>query len=274
MKFISFASSSRGNCTFVSYKNTNLLIDCGISRKRVVNALEKYNKTLDDIDCILLTHSHDDHISGLPMILKEHDIKLMSQRETLEKVLKLCNEKGIKVNTESFRIVRPVNILNADSYVRIKDINVYPLKGTHDVPSLYFKLTLGDTNIATLTDMGEYSDYTIRSLEDVSHLMLECNYDKEMLMDSEVYKPMLKSRIMGRGGHLSNVDCSEIIMKLSTGVLKNVFLSHISDETNSEEYAFEFVNKYLKEKATSNLILPKVEISRRLEITEIINDDN
>lgn len=273
MRFISFASSSKGNCALISYKNTNVLVDCGISKKRIVESLSKYGLTLNDIDCIFITHSHADHISGLQSVLKDNDIKIVSQRDTLKSIAKFLDEKGVKANLENFKIVSPINILNENSCMSVGDIKFYPLKGCHDVPSLYYKFVLGDTIVAILTDMGQYNDYNLRTLDDVKYLMLECNYDNDMLMDNS-YPPFLKNRILGSGGHLSNINCSEIIMKIANDNLKEVYLSHISDDSNSEEYAYEFVTKYLEENYKEERKLPEIKVSKRVEITEILNNDN
>lgn len=274
MKFISFASSSKGNCALISYKNTNILVDCGISKKRIVESLDKYNLTLNDINCILITHAHSDHISGLQNILKDYDIKIISQRDTLTYIANTLENKNIKVNLDNFKIVNPVNILNNDSGIRINDIIFYPLKGCHDVPSLYYKFVLDDIVLAILTDMGKYNEYNLMSLSDVNYLMLECNYDSQLLLDNS-YPAILKDRIMGSGGHLSNIDCSNIIMNIANDNLKEVYLSHISDDSNSEEYAYEFVTNYIKDnyKNINNSSIPKIKVAKRLEITEIINSD-
>ena len=269
MRFVSFASSSKGNATLISYKNTNILVDCGISRKRIVENLARYDLAISDLDCIFITHEHSDHISGLPMLLKYDDVKIAGLRETLVAVSNNLERANVKANYENFKIIKPVNLLNEDSYILVNDIKVYPLKGCHDVPSLYYKFSLGDTKIAILTDMGKYSENVIRNLSDVNYLMLECNYDNDMLMESKRTED-LKLRILGDGGHLSNVDCCEIIDKISNGILKEVYLSHISDETNSEEYAFEFVNNYFNKRKVTNL--PMIRVTKRLELTEIINN--
>ena len=273
MRFISFASSSKGNCALISYKNTNVLVDCGIPKKKIVECLNQYNLTLNDIDCIFITHQHTDHISGLQSILKDNDIKIVSQRDTLKFIANFLDEKGVKVNLDNFKIVSPINILNDNSCMSVGDIKFYPLKGCHDVPSLYYKFVLGDTVVAILTDMGKYNEYNLRTLADVEYLMLECNYDNDMLMDNS-YPSFLKHRILGAGGHLSNINCSEIIMSIANDKLKEVYLSHISEDSNSEEYAYEFVTNYLQENYNGEKALPGIKVSKRLEITEILNDEN
>ena len=271
MRFISLASSSKGNAALISYKNTNILVDCGISKKRIVELLDRYGLTLDDINYILITHEHSDHIAGLPAILKEHDIKIVSQRETLSYILKYCEDKNVKVNVDSFKIISPVNILNDNSLFELGDIKFYPLKGRHDVASLYYKFILGDTIVAILTDMGAYNEYNVRTLEDVDYLMLESNYDEEMLIGNN-YPAWLKSRIMGEGGHLSNRDCANLIIKLAGKNVKEIYLSHISEDSNSEENAINFVNKYINDNFGDQANLPTIKVAKRLEVTEIIND--
>ena len=275
MRFISFASSSKGNCALISYKNTNILVDCGISKKRIVESLKNYDLTLNDIDCIFITHSHSDHILGLQAILKDNDIKIVSQRDTLAFIANSLEEKNIKVNLKNFKIVNPINILNDNSGLHIGDIIFYPLKGCHDVPSLYYKFALDDTVIAILTDIGKYNDYNLRTLADVNYLMLECNYDSQLLLENS-YPANLKDRIMGEGGHLSNIDCSNIILNIANDNLKEVYLSHISDDSNSEEYAYEFVNRFLHDNydIKNHGILPNIKVAKRLDITEILNTED
>lgn len=270
MKFVSFASSSRGNCSYISYKDTNILVDAGISKKRIVENLAKYGKTLSDIDAILITHEHEDHIAAIPNILKNNDIKIMSQRETLESIARYCKNKGVNVNFANFKIIRPINVFNEDICISIKDIKAYPIKGSHDVPSVFYKFLLGDIFVAIMTDIGKYNDYVVNSISDTKYLMLECNYDTQMLMDSEKYPAYLKNRILGDKGHLSNVCCAEVIMRLQN--TEKVYLSHISDETNSEEYAINFVNKYISENYKDDKKLPDVDICKRLEETIIVNE--
>ena len=271
MRFISLASSSKGNAALISYKNTNILVDCGISKKRIVEILGNYGLTLNDIDYILITHEHSDHIAGLPAILKDHDIKIISQRATLSYILKYCEDKNVKVNVDSLKIISPVNILNDNSMFELGDIKFYPLKGHHDVASLYYKFVLGDTVIAILTDMGEYNEYTVRTLEDVDYLMLESNYDEELLIGNS-YPAWLKKRIMGEEGHLSNRDCANLIMKLAGKNVKEIYLSHISEDSNSEENAISFVSQYINDNKDENANIPTIKVAKRLEVTEIIND--
>lgn len=271
MKFVSLASSSKGNSAYISYKNTNILVDAGISKKRIEESLSVYGKSLKDIDFIFITHSHEDHIKALPYILKEYkNLNVYSQIDTLKSIVSYCEYKGIDVNFDNLRILRPVNFENEGSFILAKDIKVIPIKGNHDVPSLYYKFILGDIIVAIITDMGTYTDYTIRSILDVNYLMLECNYDIDMLMSNEKYSPYLKNRILGKEGHLSNVDTANIIMKISSKNLKKVFLSHISEENNSEEYALSFVKKYIEENKVGNIVLPEIHVSKRLSETVIV----
>lgn len=272
MRFVSFASSSKGNSALISYKDTNILVDCGISRKRLIENLSRYELTLDDIDSIVITHSHTDHIGGLASILKYNDIKIVGLKETLSEVADLLEKNNISANYDNFKIIRPINPLNDDVYIKIKDINVYPLKGCHDVPSLYYKFDVGERKIAILTDMGAYNDSVIRNLSNVNYLMLECNYDEILLKESK--RPeSLKLRIAGSGGHLSNRECCEIISRLDHNVLKKVYLSHISEETNSEEYALKYVLNYFKINNSDIDLSDKIFVTRRIDYTEIVNDE-
>lgn len=272
MKFISLASSSKGNSALISYKNTNILIDCGLSKKIMESLLNEYGLSLINIDRIFVTHEHTDHILGIPYILNEHNIVVSSQHATLRKVLNYCEQKCSATSKFNFKELTPLNSYDENGYEEVGDIKVYPIKGIHDVPSMFYKFEASGTKFAIITDIGMYTDYIVDALKDCDYIMLECNYDLDMLMNNS-YPYFLKNRIRGKGGHLSNIECAEVIMKIA-GKPKAVYLSHISDESNSEEYALKFVKKYLKDHYTGNEKLPKIYIANRLTPTTIIDNED
>ena len=271
MKFISLSSSSEGNCIFVSYLNTNILIDLGISFKNLVENLDKIGFSVEDIDFVLITHEHSDHTKGLPMFYKYSKAILISQKQTLLAIKNQFDKLNKIFPIDLCRIIYPMNENNGE-IIKLKDIKVIPCISSHDVPCVFYKFILGEIKIAIVTDMGTYDDYTIRNLKDVNYMMLECNYDKERLISCSTYTYDLKKRIMSDKGHLSNTQCAELILKLLNENLKIIALSHISKNTNDEEYAYNYTIDYIKKNYDENKYLPKIFSTHRKDVTEIYND--
>ena len=274
MKFISLSSSSEGNCIFVSYLNTNILIDLGISFKNLVDNLSKIGHTIDDIDFVLITHEHSDHTKGLPMFYKYSKAILISQKHTLLSIKNQFDKTDKVFPIDLCRVIYPLNGMNESSgeIINLKDIKVIPFFCSHDVPCVFYKFILGNKKIAIVTDLGTYDEYTIRNLLDVNYMMLECNYDTEKLISCSNYTYDLKKRIMSDKGHLSNTQCAELIIKLLNDNLKIVALSHISKNSNDEEFAYNYTINFIKNNYKDNKTLPKIFSTHRKEITEIFND--
>lgn len=270
MKFISFASSSDGNAAYISYKNTDALVDCGIGIKKLVECLGKIDKTVQDIKYVFITHEHIDHIKSIvPLFKMNPNIIITGLSSTMITIAKKFLENSIVLRDRNFHSIYSDNPSDANKSSIFGDIIVYKYSGFHDVPSVYYKFIMGKEKVAIITDMGKYNDNVIETISDVDYLMLECNYDKEMLLNNPKYYPPLKNRIMGPNGHLSNVDTSEIIMKLAGKNVKRVYLSHISPNNNTEEYALSFVNDYIKNHYSGDKVLPEILVAKQKEMTYI-----
>ena len=272
IKIVSIRSSSDGNCTLVSNGNINILVDCGVSLKTINECLNEYNISFENINYIFITHSHSDHIKSIDKILTKYNIKIVGLRDTLNIIYNQLVNKNIKVNPKLFY---PLHIKNNffeyNKPLLIDNIKIKFLEAYHDVPCLFYKFYIDDIVFAILTDCGIYDTNILNFLSDVNYLMLECNYDVDMLKENKNYPDYLKKRISGNLGHMSNVDCSRIIYEIANKNLKLVCLSHISKNNNTEEYAYEFVNKYLNELNTKNKILPQIITASRYRYTKIYN---
>lgn len=273
MKFISLASSSSGNSTLISNDNINILIDCGISSKKLNESLNNYNLSLDDISYCFITHSHSDHIAGLYNLIKNYNIKIYGLRETLSEIIDYFKNKNLdtkSLNYDKLFVLDVKNTNDLNDYIKL-DNNFYisPNFCYHDVECVFYKIVIDDIKIAILTDCGKYDDYIINSIKDVNYLMLESNYDYQKLMNNQ-YPDFLKKRIRGDKGHLSNIDCAEIISKIINENLKIVCLSHISEHSNDNEFALKYVTDYLIENLSNNVSLPQLITAKKNEITNII----
>ena len=264
MKFVSLSSGSSGNSTFISYNNTNILIDCGISLKMLKSRLADIGEKVEDIDYLFITHSHDDHIKCIINLLGISDLKVFSREQILYDIIDRVSKDIITIDKN-----RLYPILDNYTRVNISDgfyVDVYDAH--HDVKCIYYKITCDDKVLAILTDNGHYDDNIINSLLNVNYLMLECNYDYDMLMDYAYYPTFLKSRISGDNGHLSNEACCEIIKRINNDKLKTVCLAHISEHSNTEEYALQYVNNYFSN--DKNIKLPNIIVASRHKITNIL----
>lgn len=264
MKFVSLASGSSGNATFISYADKKLLIDCGISLKLLKNRFKEIEENIEDLDYIFITHSHDDHVKSLSNIMSVTKAKVLSREQILNEIIdKYTKEKNLFDTNRFYPIPEDINNININD-----DFNIQIHNAFHDVRCVYYKIICGNDKLAILTDNGHYDDNIINTIMDVNYLMLECNYDYEMLMNYPYYPQFLKNRIAGDNGHLSNEDCCKIIKTINNENLKIVCLSHISEHSNTEELALKYVKQYFKK--YKNINLPKILTASKNNITNII----
>ena len=233
MKFCSLASGSSGNCEYVKSETTGLLIDGGISTKRIVGGLESIDEQAENLDGILVTHEHSDHIKGLEVFLSKYHVPVYATAPTLDAIAR--NDKKHRIDYSLF------NQIKADKGFLIGDIEVMPFATSHDAPgSVCFTLQNGKNKIGIATDLGIYDTYIRTKLENSNILFIEANYDVSMLQAGP-YPFYLKKRILSDIGHLSNDMSAKLILQLLCREVKHIFLGHLSKENNYPELAYETV---------------------------------
>ena len=233
MRFTTIASGSSGNCTYIGSENTHILVDAGISKKRIEEGLGELDLSLRDINAIFVTHEHTDHIAAIRMILKKHDIPVYATGGTIEGIRE-SDKKGEIDFSEFVRVY-------ADQPVTVGDMIINPMRISHDaLEPCGYRIFCGGKKIGVATDLGCYDEYTVRSLEGSDALLLEANHDVRMLQTGP-YPYRLKSRILGDKGHLSNDKSCELLLRLLHDGMKGVFLGHLSKENNMPELAYETV---------------------------------
>ena len=233
MRMCSIASGSSGNCIYVGTEATNLLVDVGISCKRIVAGLNQIGLAAKDIDGILITHEHSDNISGLGVMCRKFGIPIYATSGTISAIKKVSNLG--ELDDSLFRVVK------ADEKFILKDITVNPMKISHDAAQpVAYRFQYGNKRMAVATDLGTYDDYTVESLRGLDTLLLEANHDINMLQVGP-YPYALKQRILGKKGHLSNELSGRLLSRLLHDQLKSVFLGHLSKENNMAELAYETV---------------------------------
>lgn len=233
MKMCSIASGSSGNCIYVGTEATHLLVDVGISCKKTIEGLNKLGLTGRDLDGILITHEHADHISGLGVLSRKFGIPIYATAGTID-AIKNTGSLG-EIDASLFCEVA------ADEKMILKDITVNPMKISHDAAQpVAYRFQYGSSRMAVVTDLGTYDEYTVESLKGMDVLMLEANHDINMLQVGP-YPYYLKQRILGKRGHLSNELSGRLLSRILNDNLKAVFLGHLSKENNLAELAYETV---------------------------------
>lgn len=233
LELCSIASGSKGNCICVGNDNTHLLIDAGISGKRIETGLNQMQLKTSEMQGILITHEHFDHISGLGVLARRYGIPMYGTQKTIEAIL---NTKSVGDIDESlFEIIYP-----SESFC-IGDLTVKPLSISHDaVDPVAYKVLDGEKQIAVVTDLGTYDKNLVEELQGLDALLLEANHDINMLQMG-AYPYQLKRRILGDKGHLSNERSGQLLGELLHDDFQGVILGHLSMENNYEKLAYEAV---------------------------------
>lgn len=231
LNFCSLYSGSSGNSLFVETPNTRLLIDAGVSSKKIEKALCDIHVEPSSLNGILITHEHSDHVQGLGTFSRKFDLPVFVNQETLDAMPKQ-RDKIANNNIKTFKI--------SDKF-SIGDLDIKPFSIPHDAANpCGFNIWKDDRKISIATDIGHMTNNILKQLEESLFIMLEANYDPEVLRCSS-YPFALKSRIAGPTGHLSNEIAGKTISHLLKSGLKNAMLGHLSKESNFPELAYQTV---------------------------------
>ena len=233
MRMCSIASGSSGNCIYVGSDNTHLLVDTGISKKRIEEGLKELEIKGEELSGILITHEHSDHIQGLGVFSRKYGIPVYATGGTIQGIR---NYSGLGKVPEGI-----FHTIHTDSPFMLGDIKVDPFAISHDAnePSGY-RFECGDKSVAVATDLGKYDEYTVDHLKNLDAVLLEANHDIHML-EVGGYPYYLKRRIMGDRGHLSNELSGQLLCDILHDNLKHIVLGHLSKENNYARLAYETV---------------------------------
>ncbi len=233
MRLVSIASGSSGNCIYVGSDHTHILVDAGISNKRIEQGLNDIGVKGSELDAIAITHEHSDHIKGLGVLARKHQLPIYATRETLEEI---ASDKGLgDFPSGLFHEVLP------DVQLSIGDLELTPFSIDHDAANpVAYRIKQGRHSVAVATDMGHYDQYIIDHLQGLDAILLESNHDVNML-ETGPYPYYLKQRILGDHGHLSNENAGRLLSHILHDHLKKILLGHLSKENNYEALAYETV---------------------------------
>ena len=234
--FCPLSSGSKGNAIYFGTKETKILIDCGLSSKAIEKKLSEINVTIDEIDAILISHEHTDHISGLRVLAFKKNIPIFSNVETA---------KGI---VQFFKKTPKFKIFSTGEAFEYRDIQVLPFSISHDTGDpVAFIIEYNGLKIGFCTDLGFVSTLVTSKLMHCDYLYVEANHQPSMVHASN--RPnTYKQRVLSRSGHLSNEECAHLLNQVYHPELKHVHLAHLSEECNSIETVLKVMNENLQNK--------------------------
>lgn len=231
MRIASLGSGSRGNATLIQHERTTLLIDCGFSVREMEKRLAVLGLEASDIDAILVTHEHGDHIRGIGAFVRKYATPLYMTHGTYR--------------VSDVFDIHPCRELSAGENVVIQDIAVQPFAVPHDAAEpCQFVFTDGEVRVGLLTDTGMITPHIIDTLSGCHALLLECNHDVDMLQAGE-YPPSLKQRVGSNYGHLNNTQAASLLAQMNTQHLTYVAAMHISEKNNRPALAQQALSKAL-----------------------------
>ncbi len=246
------ASGSSGNSTLVWTENARILVDAGLSALQIRRRVESTGFEIGDIDAILISHEHGDHIKGIEILSRRYGIPVYANEGTW---LGIGESRHIKKGVENKALLR--------DEMSFGDMRVETFPVPHDANDpVGFAISNDGDRIVIVTDIGHTTEYLIRSIKGSSAIVIESNHDVEMLKNGP-YPDYLKRRILGPEGHLSNEDCGRAL-SMSLNDDATVMLAHLSENNNTPELAESTVKRYIGE--DRELILTSKEPSRIIEL--------
>ncbi len=257
MRVCAIASGSSGNCVYVGHEGKHLLVDAGISGKRIETALDSIGIPAKSIQGILITHEHSDHIQGIGVLARRHGIPLYGTAETLCGMLKGRTNIG-RIPEELLHEIRP------GTAVDFGGLTARAHSVSHDAANpVCYTFEADGKKAAMVTDLGMYDRSILEAVADSEILYLESNHDVNMLMVGS-YPYYLKQRILGERGHLSNDAAAKLLCEVLHPGLRHVILAHLSKENNLPELAYETVRIELQAAAEKRGIpMPDLFVAER-----------
>ena len=240
VRFISLASGSSGNCYYLGTENYGILIDAGIAARTIRKVLKEHGIGMETIRAVFVTHDHADHIKALGGLGEKLNIPIYTTARIHEGIGRsYCMTE--KLHTSA-------RFLEKQTPMQLEDFRIESFEVPHDgIDNVGYFITAGDKNFAFLTDLGEITPVAAEYICRANYLVLEANYDDEMLQMGP-YPPYLKERIKGRTGHLSNAVAAQFLADHFTDRLRYVWLCHLSKDNNHPELAYKTVELKLHDR--------------------------
>lgn len=252
MRLCVLGSGSKGNSSYIESNRTKILVDVGMSCLYIEKALSGIGIRPREIQGILITHTHSDHINGLKVFLKKYNTPLYVTE-------KIYEELKSQIDIEKYILV--------DKKFILEDLNIEIIKTSHDVEdSNGYIISDESSSLVYITDTGYINRKYHEKIANKEYYVIESNHDIELLMNGK-YPYHLKQRILGDRGHLSNKACADYMAKFIGDNTKGVILIHLSEENNRKEIAYSTFTDMLKE---NNKNVENIIISTQTEPTEVV----
>lgn len=233
MRLCSIASGSSGNCIYTGSDRTHLLVDGGISAKKIEAGLKELDLTGNVIQGLLITHEHSDHVKGVGVLARRYGVPIYATEGTISQ-MKTMSSLGV-IDESLYHVV------HAEEPFLIGDMKIEPFAISHDAAEpVAYRFSCGEKSAAVATDMGVYDDRIVAHLQGLDAVLLEANHDIQMLQVGPYPYP-LKQRILGERGHLSNESAGQLLCRILHDRMKKIYLGHLSKENNYAELAYETV---------------------------------
>lgn len=227
IRFASLGSGSKGNATLIESGvqefDTRIILDCGFSTKEIELRLAKHQRRPESVDAIVITHEHSDHIAGVGRLARKYKIPVWLTPGTWHK----CRDSNFP----------DTHFIDSHNDFEIKDLYLQPFPVPHDAREpCQFVFSDGKSRLGIATDLGSITPHVISKLNNVDGLLLECNYDSEMLYNG-AYPQKLKERVAGNKGHLDNRQSTQLLKSIKLDNLKHIIGMHVSEKNNTQQYA-------------------------------------
>ncbi len=236
LRYCSLFSSSSGNCTYVGTPDGGILIDAGVSAKRVDTALKDRGIDPTTIRALLITHEHSDHIAGMQVLTKRYGWPVLASEGTLDAM----------AQADKLSPTQRLFVMEPGRRVTAAGLEILPFNAPHDSRQcLGFRIQGGDRTMAIVTDMGYVTDEVRNAITGCQLVHIESNHDPLMLRNGP-YPVYLQERILGPGGHLSNESCANELPTLLHNGATRFVLAHLSEHNNTPSLALETAQRSLE----------------------------
>lgn len=250
MRVCSLASSSKGNCHIVYTDNEILIIDMGISLRELEEKLIRLKLDIGNVVGVLVSHEHGDHTRGLLSLVRKYNIPIYCHYDSVDGVIN-------KTRISSLCITR---FMDSDFKVGVFDVSAF--KVSHDVNCVGFSIKENSHKVSIVTDLGYTTNEIVERLYDSRLVILESNHDEKMVASSTKYPTILKRRILGDYGHLSNINCARVVAQLAQHNVRQIVCAHLSEENNTPQLCYDTICDYLNSVGIAPGVNIKIDIAK------------